>query len=105
MSADASAADRGILLLHMRTHLVLSALLFTSALLAIPGTGNAQEDLPEVPVFGDDGQPGAASDASTPDYLAALELQRKGRFQSAQRAFLKVLKRFPDSVHTQDMLL
>jgi hypothetical protein len=50
-----------------------------------------------------DPPPENSTDDSTPDYLKALELQRSGKFSSAQRAFRKVLKKYPDSVHKVDI--
>ncbi len=43
-----------------------------------------------------------AKDESTPDYLKALELQRKGTWKEAQQAFRAVEKKYPNSVHAQD---
>ncbi len=106
----------------MRARTLLPALLLISSLLAMPGRAWAQDGLEELPTDEDaqgsdedvagseedaaDGEEAAAStDESTEAYLKALALQRKGKFQGAQRAFWKVLKKFPDSVHKQDILL
>ncbi|MCG3136008.1 MAG: hypothetical protein HMLKMBBP_03795 [Planctomycetes bacterium] len=43
-----------------------------------------------------------ATDASTPLYRKAIELQKKGKWKDAQAAFRDVLKKFPDSVHKYD---
>ncbi len=68
--------------------------------LASPHATRAQDLLPEEPpVAGDDAQ----RDASTEDYLKALDLQRKGRYAAAQDAFQKVLEKWPDSVHRADI--
>ncbi len=47
----------------------------------------------------------AARDESTDAYLAALELQRNGKYSSAQRALQKVLEEWPDSIHKVDIEL
>ena len=56
--------------------------------------------------FDDDGgdpfAPPDAKDASTPLYLKALELQRKGKWKEAQDAFREVTKKYPESVHAAD---
>ena len=52
----------------------------------------------------DDTPPRAATDETTEDFLAALELQRKGRFASAKRIFERILEKHPDSVHYEDAL-
>ena len=88
----------------MRVRSAVPLLLVTAA--AIGPAAFAQE----IPALtdqapGSTAQPERSTDDSTADYLAALELQRKGRFQTAQKAFWKVLKKYPDSVHTQDILL
>ncbi len=91
---------------RMRPRTLLSTLFlaggaFLVPLLVAPERAWAQDDLEELP----DGEPEVMRDDSTDPYLKALALQRKGKFQSAQRAFWKVLKTYPDSVHKQDILL
>ncbi len=83
--------------MHLRC--AFSLICLAAALTATPGV--RAQDLEDLPAE----EPERATDDSTADYLAALALQRKGRFRSAQRAFWKVLKKYPDSVHRQDMLL
>lgn len=52
---------------------------------------------------GDGGPPPVdAKDESTPAYLKAVDLQRKGKFPEAQAAFRDVLKKYPGSVHAAD---
>src|SRR5262245_42567945 len=41
----------------------------------------------------------AGPDASTPDYQKALELQKKGKWKSAQKAFREMLDKYPESKH------
>ena len=43
-----------------------------------------------------------SEDLSTPHYQKALEKLRKGRFKFAQKAFRKMIKKFPESIHAQD---
>ena len=45
-----------------------------------------------------------AEDESTPAYRKALKSLEKGRFKSAQRAFRKFIKKYPDSTHVKDAL-
>lgn len=55
--------------------------------------------------FDDPGTPDVppdSKDESTPLYLKALELQRKGKFAEAQTAFREVTKKFPNSCHAAD---
>jgi IgA peptidase M64 len=47
-------------------------------------------------------QPQAEKDESTPDYLKALEMQRKGKWKESQKAFQDLLKKYPNSVHAHD---
>lgn len=53
---------------------------------------------------GDDPPPAepGAKDASTPAFLKALDLQRKGKWKEAQAAFRDLLKKWPESVHKED---
>jgi hypothetical protein len=39
------------------------------------------------------------TDESTPAYRAALELQRRGRFHAAKKAFERLIAKYPESVH------
>lgn len=77
------------------------ALLVGPALVALAPSAARAQGIGELPTE----RPEKATDDSTDEYLAALDLQRKGRFQSAQRAFWKVLEKHPDSVHREDLLL
>jgi IgA Peptidase M64 len=52
---------------------------------------------------GPGGEDKAETDESTPAYLKALELQRKGKWKEAQKAFNEVLKKYPNTVHAQDI--
>ncbi len=65
----------------------------------------AQPPDPPLPAAGDgdDGATPAAFDDSTPEYRRALELQRKGRFLEARRAFRRILETWPDSAHRDDI--
>ncbi len=47
--------------------------------------------------------PAPLIDASTPDFKAALELQRKGKWSAAQKALRSVLDKFPNSVHKKSI--
>jgi hypothetical protein len=47
-------------------------------------------------------EPAAGKDESTPDYLKAVELQRKGKWKEAQKAFQDLMKKYPNSVHAKD---
>jgi hypothetical protein len=90
----------------LRSRVALTALPFLLALLVLPfpGAGRAQDDPSPFEQGGeirDDGAP-AATDASTPMYLKALELQRKGKFKDAQRLIAKLLQDHPGSVHRVD---
>ncbi len=51
-----------------------------------------------------DGVPERSTDDSTEAYLKALDLQRKRKWRSAQKAFQKMLKKHPESVHKEDAL-
>jgi len=73
------------------------ALVLLAGLAALPSTATAQD--PFAPSGA--GEPDAPDrDESTPDYLKALELQRKGRWKEAQKAFAEVLKKYPNWVVT-----
>jgi IgA peptidase M64 len=43
-----------------------------------------------------------AKDESTPEYVKALDLQRRGKWKEAQKAFRDVLAKYPQSVHAED---
>jgi hypothetical protein len=92
------------MLVPMQPRRVLPVLaLVAGAALAVAPDTRAQDipDLTDQPTT----QPEKATDESTEEYLKALEFQRKGRFQGAQKALQKVLKKYPDSVHKEDILL
>ena len=72
------------------------ALMLLACLAAMPLPATAQDP------FSGDPPPADAKDASTPDYLKAVELQRKGRWKEAQKAFQDLMKKYPDSVHAHD---
>jgi hypothetical protein len=76
------------------------AFLLLASLAALSPSASAQDP------FGPAG-PGNGSaadkDESTPDYLKALDLQRKGHWKEAQKAFQDVLKKYPNTVHAQDI--
>jgi tetratricopeptide (TPR) repeat protein len=82
------------------------ALLF-ALLLVVPAAAVGQDQGPffdDDPGDKDDPQAlGASTDESTPDYLKALELQRKGKWKTAKRAFEKVLEKYPKSVHADEI--
>jgi hypothetical protein len=81
----------------MRRPLVV---LLLASLAAVPLTASAQDP------FGPAGPGNGSSadkDESTPDYLKALELQRKGHWKEAQHAFQDLLKKYPNSVHKEDI--
>src|SRR6185369_15267696 len=40
-----------------------------------------------------------APDASTPDFQKAVDLQKKGKWKAAQKAFRDLLEKFPQSKH------
>ena len=87
----------------------LSTLALVWILLAV--TASAQGGDPPEPPFdpggwlngGDDGEeapesPDAKPDASSAEYQRALDLQRRGKWKAAQKAFRDLLDKFPDSV-------
>jgi hypothetical protein len=80
----------------MRVPYLAAAALLASLLAASAG---AQDPFSSPPA-GD--QPKGDTDESTPDYLKAVELQRKGKWKEAQRAFREVKKKYPNSVHAED---
>ncbi len=84
----------------MRSIPVLAAAALVAGLL-VASPLSAQDFLPD----GSDEEPVASTDESTPDYLKALALQRKRRFRSAQKAFQKLIKKYPQSVHLEDARL
>jgi hypothetical protein len=71
------------------------AVLLTSALALTLSTASAQDD--DAPP-----DPEVVKDASTPAYLKAVELQRKGKFKEAQKAFRDVVAKWPESIHKDD---
>ena len=85
----------------MNVRRALPVIVAAAALAGTPVPATRAQDIGELPPE----KPEQSTDASTPEYLAALELQRKGRFQAAQKAFWKLLEKHPDSVHREDMLL
>ena len=46
--------------------------------------------------------PADSKDESTPDYFKALDMQRKGHWKEAQKAFQDLMKKYPNSVHAED---
>jgi hypothetical protein len=80
----------------MRLPPLAAAALFAGVLAAPAG---AQDPFSSPPVGT---EPQADKDASTPDYLKAVELQRKGKWKEAQRAFQELMKKYPNSVHAKD---
>ena len=88
----------------------LSTLALVWILLAV--TASAQGGDPPEPPFdpggwlngGDDGdeapeKPDAKPDASSAEYQRALDLQRRGKWKAAQKAFRDLLDKFPNSPH------
>jgi hypothetical protein len=71
------------------------ALLLLCALASIPPTASAQDPTTEPP-------PVESRDDSTPAYFKAVELQRKGHFKEAQKAFRDLMAKYPNSVHAHD---
>src|SRR6185436_17351226 len=69
------------------------ALLFLAALVGVS---------PSIAADDPGGAPPDAKDESTPDYLKALDLQRKGKWKEAQKAFHDVTTKYPNSVHASD---
>jgi IgA Peptidase M64 len=80
----------------MRLTPLLAAALLASLLAA---SADAQDPFSN-PGVGTD--PAAGKDESTPDYLKAVELQRKGKWKEAQKAFQDLMKKYPNSVHAED---
>jgi hypothetical protein len=85
----------------MRRPLALSLL---SLLLLVPTAAAGEPPAANGPQVSGSGagDPDVAKDASTADYLKAVELQRKGRFKEAQKAFRDVVAKHPDSIHRDD---
>ena len=80
--------------------LLVLATLLSAGTSAVHGPAGAQE-APPPPVDA----AGKPTDASTPAYLEALDLQRRGRYQAAQKAFWKILEEHPQSVHLREIWL
>jgi hypothetical protein len=80
--------------------------LLLAALLAVPPAASAQDppasSPPAEPPPTDAPPPIDSRDASTPAYLKAVDLQRKGKFKEAQKAFRDLMAKYPDSVHALD---
>lgn len=77
-----------------------------AALLLLAGLVCASPDASAQDPFSGSGAGGVdkgETDESTPAYLKALELQRKGKWKEAQKAFNEVLKKYPNTVHAQDI--
>ncbi|MCE9638300.1 MAG: hypothetical protein K8T90_21575 [Planctomycetes bacterium] len=71
------------------------------ALLASPA--GAQDKNPDAGSGDDPGfAPPDSKDDSTPAYLKAIDLQRKGKWKEAQEAFREVVKKYPNTVHKAD---
>ena len=81
----------------MRLPPLAAAALCASLLAASAG---AQDPFSSPPVGND--PPTADKDESTPFYLKAIDLQRKGKWKEAQKAFQDILKKYPNSVHAKD---
>ena len=54
------------------------------------------------PSGADDGK--RATHPSTEEYLKALDLQRRGRWKSARKAFRRLIKKYPMSPHIEDAM-
>ena len=80
----------------MRLPSVAAAVLLASLLAASAGA----QDPFSSPGVGS--EPQADKDESTPEYLKAVELQRKGKWKEAQKAFQDLMKKYPNSVHAKD---
>lgn len=76
------------------------ALVLLAGLAALPATATAQD--PFAPSGGGDAD-APDRDESTPDYLKALELVRKGKWKEAQKAFADLLKKYPNTCHAEDI--
>jgi IgA peptidase M64 len=75
-------------------------------LLCLPGTVHAQDnpfDVPGGQGIDPDAAEVPASDESTPLFEKAMELWRKGKWKSAQKAGRAILKKYPDSCHRGDI--
>lgn len=65
----------------------------------VAASASAQDPFSNAPVGG---PAQGDKDESTPDYLKALDLQRKGKWKDAQKAFQDLMKKYPNSVHAKD---
>jgi hypothetical protein len=80
-------------------------LLLAGLLAAFAATAGAQDRGPfggQDPGNEPDAPAPGGKDASTPLFLKAMELVRKGAWKEAQKAFAGVLEKYPDSVHKAD---
>ncbi len=61
------------------------------------------QELPPGFVEPESAEPAVSSDASTPRYRDAIELQRKGKFQAAQKMMRAILEDHPTSIHKKTL--
>lgn len=59
----------------------------------LPDPDEPMEEAPEPP------KPKPTTDASTPDFRKALELQKAGKWEQAKKAFRTIREKFPETVH------
>src|SRR5687768_3711804 len=83
----------------------LPAVLLLGALVATPASLRAQDrnpfDSDDASDLPDEGEE-PARDESTPLYVKAMELHRKGKWKEAAKLLLQMIEKYPESVHKDD---
>ncbi len=96
------------MLSRMRTWhgaVALGGILAVAPLVVGPARGQDADPFAEEEPLEEEAPEEKSTDESTPDFLEAVELQRKGKFRTAKKRFLKVLKKYPNTVHKEEIEL